>query len=54
MDNLKLVEGLCELIELQAKLIHRLTVELEHENGLSDCALRLVDEISEKEKEILA
>ena len=53
MDNLKMVEELCELIELQAKLIHQLTIELEHEAGLSECALRMANYISDKEKLIL-
>lgn len=53
MADLRVVEGLCEIIELQAKLIHQLTIELENANGISEVASKMVSEISEKKETIL-
>lgn len=53
MPDLRIVEGLCDIIEHQAKLIHQLTLELENSNGISRAARQMAKEIEEEQISIM-
>lgn len=53
MTHLQFVEGLCEIIEQQARLIQRLVFELEHANGVSEAARQMAEDIENKKLSIL-
>lgn len=53
MSNLKMIEMLCSLVELQSEIIRHLSMELAHARNLTDAEMQMVADSRKRYSSIL-